>query len=42
MAGMRNVLVHEYLEVDHERLYAVMSHNLGDFEKFIKATLKLV
>ena len=42
MAGMRNVLVHEYLEVDHERLYAIMSGNLGDFEKLIKAILKLL
>src|SRR5688572_10383210 len=28
MAGMRNVLVHEYLEVDHARLYAVMGDQL--------------
>ena len=42
MAGMRNVLVHEYLEVDAERLYSIMSDNLGDFEKLIKAILKLV
>ena len=37
MTGMRNVLVHEYLEVDHDQLYWVMTHNLGDFEKVIKA-----
>ena len=42
MAGMRNVLVHEYLEVDHDRLYSVIEENLGDFEKFIKAVLKKV
>jgi uncharacterized protein YutE (UPF0331/DUF86 family) len=29
MAGMRNILVHEYLEVDHKRLYSVLSKNLG-------------
>ena len=42
MTGMRNVLVHEYLEVDHERLYSIMTTNLGDFEKLISAILKLV
>ena len=42
MAGMRNVLVHEYLEVDHARLYAVMRDQLGDFEKLIRAILKLL
>jgi uncharacterized protein YutE (UPF0331/DUF86 family) len=42
MTGMRNVLVHEYLDVDHARLYAAMTNNLGDFEKLIKAVLKLI
>jgi uncharacterized protein YutE (UPF0331/DUF86 family) len=42
MAGLRNVLVHEYLEVDHQRLYTVMSRSLPDFEKLIKAVLKLL
>ena len=42
MTGIRNVLVHEYLEVDHDRLYSIMTNNLGDFEKLIKAILKLV
>jgi uncharacterized protein YutE (UPF0331/DUF86 family) len=42
MAGMRNVLVHEYLDVDQNRLYATMSRNLDDFEKLIEAVLKLL
>jgi uncharacterized protein YutE (UPF0331/DUF86 family) len=42
MAGMRNVLVHEYLEVDHNVLYSAMTRQLDDFEKFIKAILKLL
>ena len=42
MIGMRNVLVHEYLEVDHVRLYAIMKTSLDDFEKLIKAVLKLM
>jgi uncharacterized protein YutE (UPF0331/DUF86 family) len=42
MTGLRNVLVHEYLEVDHVHLYAILKNNLGDFEKLIKAVLKLM
>jgi uncharacterized protein YutE (UPF0331/DUF86 family) len=42
MAGTRNVLVHEYLEVDHNLLYSIMSRQLGDFEKLIKIILKLM
>jgi uncharacterized protein YutE (UPF0331/DUF86 family) len=42
MTGMRNVLVHEYLEVDLRQLYAIMVGHLGDFEKLIKAVLKLL
>lgn len=42
MTGMRNVLVHEYLEVDHKRLYATISDDLIDFEKLINAILKLI
>ena len=42
MTGVRNVLVHEYLEVDHDLLYSIMTNSLGDFEKLIKAILKLV
>jgi len=42
MAGMRNVLVHEYLEVDPKVSYAVMKDHPDDFEKLIKAILKLL
>ena len=42
MTGMRNVLVHEYLDVDLRHLYAIMAGHLGDFEKLIKAVLKLL
>jgi uncharacterized protein YutE (UPF0331/DUF86 family) len=36
------MLVHEYLEVDHNLLYSIMSRQLGDFEKLIKIILKLM
>lgn len=34
VAGLRNVLVHGYLEVDLEVLRALLHHKLGDFESF--------
>ena len=42
MAGFRNVLVHEYLEIDRHRVYRALKHDLGDFERFIKAVSKLL
>ena len=42
MAGFRNILVHEYLEIDRRRVFHVLRDNLGDFEKFIKAVSKLL
>jgi len=42
MTGMRNILVHEYLDVDHARLYSMLGNDLGDFEKLIQAILKLI
>jgi uncharacterized protein YutE (UPF0331/DUF86 family) len=34
MAGLRNILVHDYLEVDRARIYALMQDCLDDFEQF--------
>jgi uncharacterized protein YutE (UPF0331/DUF86 family) len=34
MAGLRNILVHDYLDVDRRRLYALLQNNLADFEQF--------
>ncbi len=42
MAGLRNVLVHEYLDVDLEILYRAMTEELVDFKEFIKAVTKLI
>lgn len=35
MAGFRNRLVHEYSEVDHEKVYSYLQNYFGEFEKFI-------
>lgn len=32
--GFRNVLVHLYLDVDHERSYQTIHHELGDLDAF--------
>lgn len=42
MAGLRNVLVHEYMDVDVDMLYRAMTEELGDFEEFIKAVTKVL
>jgi uncharacterized protein YutE (UPF0331/DUF86 family) len=34
MAGLRNILVHDYLEVDRERLRVLLQDCLEDFERF--------
>jgi len=33
MIGFRNILVHEYLEVDREIVYETLAHNLADLRK---------
>ena len=35
MAGMRNILVHDYLEVDTRKIFNVISHDLKDIEEFV-------
>lgn len=35
MVGLRNLFVHEYIEIDEEKLYAFLEH-LGDFVEFSK------
>ncbi len=35
MAGFRNILVHEYIQVDLQVVSDVVDHRLGDFAEFI-------
>ena len=37
IAGLRNILVHDYLAVDHERMFDDLKGGLGDFEDFARA-----
>lgn len=41
-AGLRNVLVHLYLDVDHARLHEAMTRDLGELEAFAAAITKAV
>lgn len=42
MIGLRNILVHEYLKLDRRLVYKVLTEDLGDFAKFIKAVGKFL
>lgn len=35
MAGLRNILVHEYLEIDPKKLERILGSDLEDFKKFV-------
>ena len=39
MKGLRNILVHEYGDVDDERVFRVIRDRLGDFEAFTREIL---
>ena len=36
MAGLRNILVHDYLEINLEHIYLLLQNNLIDFKQFAK------
>lgn len=42
MAGMRNILVHEYLEIEREKIYQAIKNDLGDIVKFVSAIQKFL
>ena len=42
LVGLRNLLVHDYLDVDHERLYEEAKAGLGDFEAFCEAVVRFL
>ena len=42
MKGLRNILVHEYGDVDDERVFRVIRNRLGDFEAFKREVLTLL
>jgi uncharacterized protein YutE (UPF0331/DUF86 family) len=36
MAGLRNILIHEYMKIDLDKLFDYLKHRLEDFLLFIK------
>lgn len=42
MAGLRNILVHDYLEIDRRRVYRALTTELRDFESFVRAVTRLL
>lgn len=42
MSGLRNILVHEYLDVDLNMVYRAMTAELADFEEFVKLITRLL
>jgi uncharacterized protein YutE (UPF0331/DUF86 family) len=40
MAGLRNILVHEYVSVDLDVIADILQRRLDDFEKFISLIRK--
>ena len=42
MAGLRNILVHQYSDLDPERLLGILKNHLGDLEKFLSCIKTLV
>ena len=42
MAGLRNILVHDYLVVDHGRMFDDLTAGLSDFEDFARAVEAVV
>jgi uncharacterized protein YutE (UPF0331/DUF86 family) len=42
LVGLRNILVHDYIEVDRAKLYQALQTGLKDFEEFGKHVAKLL
>ena len=42
LAGLRNILVHDYLEIDLGRIYEFLENDLSDFIEFAKQISKYV
>ncbi|MFP4661796.1 MAG: HepT-like ribonuclease domain-containing protein [Halanaerobiales bacterium] len=42
MTGFRNILVHEYLEIDLDIVYEILQNNLDDLKSILKEYAKLL
>lgn len=42
ITGFRNILVHDYLEIDYDIVYSILNNNLDDLESILKEYAKLL
>jgi len=42
LAGLRNILVHDYLDIDLEKIHSLLTNNLSDFTQFAREISKNV
>lgn len=42
VAGFRNVLAHDYVDIDYEKVADNLNNHLGDFERFAKEVAKFL
>ncbi len=42
VASFRNILVHDYLDIDNKEVYSHLQKDLGDFDKFSKYIAKFL
>jgi len=42
ISGFRNILVHEYGEIDRKKVYEVLQNQVKDLEEFKKEILKFI
>lgn len=40
MVGFRNIIIHEYEDVDLDKVYQILTTRLGDFDDFLKQIAK--
>lgn len=36
MTGFRNIIAHDYIDIDYDKVYDVLQNKLGDIEEFLK------
>ena len=41
-AGMRNILVHEYLDIDDEKVYKILPTAISDYKEYIRQVDKFL
>ncbi|MBI5378743.1 MAG: DUF86 domain-containing protein [Nitrospirae bacterium] len=42
MAGLRNILIHRYWQIDDRRVFRTTRDNIGDFEEFLRQINKVI